>query len=843
MQETFNVSVFLSESTSKFPESPFGDRTFEFTTLEFSLEEFLHALQTNFVLNRNYSFGKRPKRLRRTKSDLKKFLNEKTNFIILDFDEVKSEHSKDKIFEYFKIRDYYCGFIPSRSYDGIGNFNLKGVMKVNALNNRQSIRAILEEISKDLFEYGHLDFSSINEGSFQAPARSNEILFVHYGETVPKKYLKNEEVKFSLFDDEIKQICFSHFNQLGFSVVKYVEDKKLYVFRHPNEKTPNGYFAFENTPWILRHFDETKNISIFSEVYKKEKFKNWFNKEKERSLVGNFTRSLSGNGVAQVNQRYLSPDIDIQWKDVLKIYSAMGTGKSNIIGKIVDECRSKGSKVLFITNRISVAKDISKKYGIKNYLKDEYFPGDDYIVQFDSLWKLSLKDFDTIIIDEFMSVLLHSRNDLGDKSLLNKIKLFYGIKNKRLVIADAFFFGFEDVFLPQRDIFLLENLFRENSGLERFTNKERLIQEILNKSGNGKHVSVSCTSKITAEIVNLLCEEKGLKTMLLTSETSDDDKDDIYKIFEKEKHNYWDVLIYTPTLTVGVSNVNESDYHFHIDESQSADVISSLQMMRRNRKAKHISFYVKERFRYLETDLEKIKTRVIEDLRTYFKSETSFYVDFDEEGDMKLSEFGEFMLKIETLYNMLEFSHASAFENLLKKQFSSAILLNEEKSSLDLTAIRKRIKEKKKQELLEQLRTLEDLTTKNSLREKKAHIETYFKNAKRILERDIQDSGYFNKLMNLRFFMKTNTSKLDYLISEALKQNVFDKRRVEMLKHYLVLKKGNFVLKDKYTPKEIKVLDNQYPFIKKVLRKLGYTIIGGVYILDKRIKEDIKGAK
>ena len=67
----------------------------------------------------------------------------------------------------------------------------------------------------------------------------------------------------------------------------------------------------------------------------------------------------------------------------------------------------------------------------------------------------------------------------------------------------------------------------------------------------------------------------------------------IYDLFEKNEHDKWDVLIYSPTLTVGVSNMNNNYYHFHYDSSISTDVISSLQMIKRTRKAKEIHMFIK----------------------------------------------------------------------------------------------------------------------------------------------------------------------------------------------------------------------------------------------------------
>ena len=63
----------------------------------------------------------------------------------------------------------------------------------------------------------------------------------------------------------------------------------------------------------------------------------------------------------------------------------------------------------------------------------------------------------------------------------------------------------------------------------------------------------------------------------------------------KKDHDKFDVLLYSPTLTVGVSNLNNVKDHFHYDSSMSSDVISSLQMIKRSRKAQRIHLLIKPR--------------------------------------------------------------------------------------------------------------------------------------------------------------------------------------------------------------------------------------------------------
>ena len=67
----------------------------------------------------------------------------------------------------------------------------------------------------------------------------------------------------------------------------------------------------------------------------------------------------------------------------------------------------------------------------------------------------------------------------------------------------------------------------------------------------------------------------------------------VYDLFSKKDHDKFQVVIYSPTLTVGVSNLNNVVHHFHYDSGNSCDVISSIQMIKRSRYAKYIHLYLK----------------------------------------------------------------------------------------------------------------------------------------------------------------------------------------------------------------------------------------------------------
>jgi len=164
----------------------------------------------------------------------------------------------------------------------------------------------------------------------------------------------------------------------------------------------------------------------------------------------------------------------------------------------------------------------------------------------------------------------------------------------------------------------------------------------------------------------MLLEKRGKKVITLTAETPESTKKLIYNLFQEEEHDKWDVLIFSPTLTVGVSNLNSVNYHFHYDGSMSADVVSSIQMIKRTRKTREIHMFVREKINYNKTNYDDIRDDYISNVG---KNQESYLFDLDDYGETRLSEIGKKIIKIDTFRNILEFNHKKAMFWLLKYHF------------------------------------------------------------------------------------------------------------------------------------------------------------------------------
>lgn len=870
------LTTFTSDFTSsKVPKSPFGDKTFEFVNHDVTIPEALELIRNEFILNRNYDFDG-SLQLRRTKKDLAPYLNEKLEFVIIDFDNVKNKYSENMIVKYFEDNDYSIGIIPSRSYNGEDSFNLKGILKATGYNTKASIRAVLEEINETLFPYCKIDLTSMNEGALQAPSLSEGVIFHQEGSYVPNYKLKEEikeHIDLDIADEhsEVIDACLHEYALRGFTVQEVNEERGLIQFSHPSENTPKGYFLFLNSPFYMNHFNKSKSFSIFDALKGKKAVQNFFEEIKRNERIAEFQGSGISEFTKKIKSRYISVEdigdefID-KWLDsegLLKLKSAMGTGKSKVIEKVIEKGTTRRQKILLITNRISVAKDFKQKYGLKMYSDGDYEVGDDLIVQFDSLWRYSLKHFDIIILDEFVSIMLHSRNSMGDYGNLNRVKLMYAMRTKTCMIADAFLFGIEDGLIPTKPKYAIINDYREDLDMFEYPNIKSIVHKIreiaLSERGERRKVSVSCTSKALAKAIESIIQSAGLKTMMLSADTLEEEKDDIYKVFEKDGHNAWNVLIYTPTLTVGVSILNNTDHHFHIDESMSADVISSIQMIRRSRKAKSIHYFIKERRRQLETNVENLNREVRNNIETYYKRNNSLLIDVDDYGDFRLSKVGEFINNVEVLYNKLENNHKHSFELLLDHQVNTEIVtVPNIKTEIDINAVKAKNKEAEMAIMKETLNKLTEVdyddmaldefdkrtfivTDKDKMIKLMAEIRKSLQPSvspdtiKEITELEIQKKFKFvNKLKKLRFFLSKNETEVTNLLSFIVSENTVDKGQLQYFKYIQALKKNGIKLKNKITNVEIQEVNKKLAWgdFKAFLGKIGYSKRGGVYFLD-----------
>ena len=675
------VTIFQAKKTrNKVPFSPTNDKKFEFEVVNINtLKEGFDILSQNFMLN--ISLFKNVN-TRRDESSLRSYFVDEIGHIILDIDAIPSASSREIVLKYFRDNKIAAILGESRS-----PYNLKGLLRVNIKQQRKLLKNILSQIQTAIGTHGNVDMAAAGYGTYQAPMLKNEVLYyLEDGNILEPTDDKTETLKTLVKYKEaqsgdIVQICKNRFIELGFRFEEFKEDK--FICSHYSEvKTPKGFWLYPDNPYLMHHWNESRRVNIFKDIVKTPEYKKIAHEENLKSLNDLLKPSTSGTNI-EVEEKYLHNHKDEvkQFLDsykLLKIQSPMGTAKSSIIEEVINQSKERELRVLLVTNRISLADDISNKYeDIKHYLDFEnpYKVGDNLVVQFDSLFKYSTKYFDVCIIDEIATLLLHSTTETHNHKI-NLTKLF-SLHQKKLVLSDAFMI--KTPFETPSSLNIINN-YRDETEIVMYDQVDNWVRKLSLDARKGM-ISVSSNTLAILDAIELKLKREGLRVFKLTSETPNGVKKLIYKAFQDKNNDKWDAILWSPTLTVGVSNINNVISHWHYDSGGTVDVIGSLQMLKRSRNTKQINIFLKAKSSYNPTNLVNIQ------------DELQDYTETDYDGDIiGLSKTGVEYSNIIRAKNILVNNHQEAFVRLLSLQFNSNIIYNKHKVETFVGRLKKEAK-------------------------------------------------------------------------------------------------------------------------------------------------------
>lgn len=871
--------------------SKYKDESFTFVTVEFpNLVSAYQFITKEFVLSQPLNLNIRePKNIVRDKESLSPFKYEKLKNIILDLDKITTAQDYLDTIDYFKNKNYSCILGKSRSNNGKTNFNMKGIIRVDIENNEEVIKAVLTQLQIELGDKCKIDLSMAQVASYQAPTHSKMMVYTNengkklsstdlyisdVNDILNKKPKDIIEVK---YDNELIDECISIFASLGYTPIRNsLNENGAINFQHPVEKKSIGSFFWYNTqPIVMHHPNKDRTVSIFNILKDTEIGRKWLKKktktEQKHQLIKNNIYKYKSYDC--FNERYLDFEdenkiqimnnfLDTD-KGILKIKSAMGTAKSNGVDLCIKEAHKRNLKVILISNRISVAKDFTEKYDLMWYKDtDAWKQENSIVVQFDSLHRFDISKFDVVILDEFVSLLFHHRSNLTSNSNINVVKFKIFMETKKVLAADAFLTGCEDIFFGKRDIFMIDNDYRDNIELFEHKNKENFIKTILDESKklkDGKKITASFTSNNIMKATHFELLKMGVKCIMLNAETPEHTRQLIYKRFKEFNHNSFDVLLFSPTLTVGVSNLNDVDKHFHFDSGMSTDVISSLQMIKRSRTTKEIHFFLEERQFYFDTDVHSINSVAETNINTFYNNKNStLLIDVDyNTGKLKLTQLGKYVNKIEAFFNVTKNNHAHAFKLLLEHQFDTSMddlkIIEHEETNFNLKETIKTIKEIEKNHKLKILKDYEnkdfssidierlktktiELTDIEKIELIIGEIKTKFK--KEISSEDLNivatkeienNFKYFSMISKLRTTKKIFNSRdyAKYLLSQTISSDIssLQNKSYTNFLEYVSLISSNTTLKKSYSENEIKIMDEHYKVgnkFKKFIKSIGY---------------------
>ena len=463
--------------------------------------------------------------------------------------------------------------------------------------------------------------------------------------------------------DNIIYLCMSYFEAKGANFI--TNTGKAVQVEYQND---NSWFWYSDYPYKLHHRDRWRSIDAFSEITKLKEHKKLWQIKCDQDMTDLLQSDEQEFYQIQVDTQDLtahSKDVScfLENYNILKVKSPMATRKSNIIEETIKQCNTQNKSVLFITNRVSLSHDIADKYaqyGLKHYQKREYNKGDNLVVQFDSLFYYNPDDFDVVILDEVSSLILYMTDTYQGKEerFNDNLNTFSALKTKQFLILDAFIINF-----PFHGKTLgIYNKFREELQVIEYSDKPNFEAKIVRETGKGL-ISVSSNEKRFLTNLEAKLRKRGYKVLMLTGDTKD--KPRVYKTLEMRTIPY-DAILYSPTLTVGVSIFAEIKHHFHYDNSGTISVIDSMQMTRRVRNAKELHYFIRGRASYKATDINNIERNLKE-----FRIMNEYGVTFG------ITNTGKMLAEFRMTKNILANSHKYAFRSLLLYQFKAVTYNNQ----------------------------------------------------------------------------------------------------------------------------------------------------------------------
>lgn len=864
MNNLINITTFNSTyTTGKIPISPYNDSTFDFKTELYPLLDIHNLFFKSFILS---SPVQNTSRIRKSKSILKDIqCITNNNYIILDFDKVYSLEDVDYIIQVFKNNNYKINIFKSKSYNTIYKnnyiYNIKAVLIIDYRYLNQNFELSLTEVKQAIINYFNevlvmyceVDTAAAVINSHQAPTHNEGCLYYNDGDDFYidnlKDYIITKPNVSIEFDKSSTYWFYNHLVNHHQAEFKASSNPDIMNVHLPIEvKSPFGYFWSKDAPYMLQHPQKSKNINMFLDFIRSKEGKEYIKGQHNKA----FKEAFNTQDGYSFESRYFKIDNNIHdiildfidTKDVLVIKGIMGSGKSEIISDFVS---IKKSRVLLLSMRRSLATDMSNKYNIKNYIddlntnnKDRYKVGDSLVIQIDSLYKINPNDFDYIVIDEFESLCLYVDTNLKNSNqYIKNVKYLRELFSKKLIILDAFINNLSiSLHFSNKLISYITNTYKDRVQVFTYEHKQTFItfleQFTLNKEADE---FITCSFGTLSELYTIekLLQEHGLRVISITSNTTDDAKKVIYKLFEEKNHNKYDVILFSPTITVGVSILNNVKHHFHFDSGKSIDPISSIQMLKRSRTVQNIHIYIKGAQSYFKSySVDYLNTNTLINMKEYLndiKNIIFYNVDTD-----SLSELGKFVNTFVAHNNFFSNGHENTFKFLLTQQFKSIKnidniihhnkfdeyqkIINNESKNIDLF---KDVSINTVSNFEYSLSELGYLKSKIRSKLEEANllyleVQNNFPklNTKQLLEIAKEyntDKNYLDKI-NAFIIFNTNRNKIDNIITEYALSNissVFSGNKDEFIKLLKFMKYlKEYKLQETYSNNELQALNIKY---------------------------------
>lgn len=330
-------------------------------------------------------------------------------------------------------------------------------------------------------------------------------------------------------------------------------------------------------------------------------------------------------------------------KKFIGIQSEKGTGKtSNLIKALFESNKKEPESILFISSRrtfgIKLSADL-KKYGFKLYsdISEHYIYDKRVIVQIDSLLRVDYDKFDLVIIDECESLARyctssHFTKNVKASTIVSNLEFRINDANNVIImdadLSDRCINYYKSIIDPddklgKNDLKIIINKFTPYQSYKlKYMDYNNWLNELDKQLMDDKKIVIPMASNNKAKDLYERLSKKfsNKKIILIHKETSEEEK--LKKLLNV--NNIWikyDVVIYTPTVCMGVSfDVEHFDNIFAYGCHNSLGAQEFCQMLHRVRSISENNIYISfDYFKYYDP---------IEDIVTYDQVEEMLCNDY-----------------------------------------------------------------------------------------------------------------------------------------------------------------------------------------------------------------------
>jgi len=427
-----------------------------------------------------------------------------------------------------------------------------------------------------------------------------------------------------------------------------------------------------------------------------------------QELEGEEERETIGSVIARVNEAepmrnrfeqlsddqkmiYESPELrEYPLADSLIVKAPMKMGKTKMIKRYIDQYFSstvEKQKIIFVTFRQTFSSNLKEK--LPDFLLYSDAKGDiDFednpkvIVQLESLYRVKHQAYASpaklVVLDEVESIIEQFNSGLH-KQFEATFAMFYWLlsTSDHVVCMDANIsdrtYKMLEVLRKDKKMFYYCNYYpRARDDIYEFTfDRGRWTFKMFEQLDQGKKIVVAVNSLTEARIINKLVKEKkpDLVVAFYSSETSQKvkakDFADVNEAWEAV-----DVLIYTPTITAGVSFERDHfDELFGLFVDRSCPVEVCQQMIGRVRNIQKYTICFDCSRKNLPTETEKIKQIIYDSRRSLFRFIEGQPFSYDTNGNIHFykSDYFEIWLETMRLKNLSKNDFAFRFISYVKQ--------------------------------------------------------------------------------------------------------------------------------------------------------------------------------